>query len=172
MISEKLQNINTFILDVDGVLTDGTVLSLASGEQARTFLVKDGYAIETALKAGFNICIITGGFQEGVRKRLEFLGIKDIFMNVKNKIEIFNTYLKSKSIKTEQILYMGDDLPDYEVMKLCGVSSCPKDAADDILAISDFISKKKGGKGAVREIIELTLKSQNKWPLLGNKANG
>jgi len=172
MVSEKWGKINTFILDVDGVLSDGTVLCLASGEQVRTFLIKDGYAIEKALGAGYNICIITGGFQEGVRKRLEFLGIKDIFMNVKNKMEIFDQYIKNKGIEPENILYMGDDLPDYEVMSSCGLATCPADAAEDIKEICDYISSHGGGKGAVRDVIEKTLKLHHKWPLLGNKANG
>lgn len=172
MISEKWEHINTFILDVDGVLTDGSVLCLASGEQARTFLVKDGYAIEKALAQGYHICIITGGFQEGVRKRLEFLGIRDIFMNVKNKIEVFEKFIKDKNINPEQILYMGDDLPDYDVMSRCGLATCPADAAEDIKGISDYISHKEGGKGAVRDVIEKTMKLHHKWPIIGNNANG
>lgn len=172
MLNQKLKNITTFIFDVDGVLTDGTVTCFASGEQVRTFLVKDGYAIEKAIQAGFNVCIITGGFQEGVKKRLEFLGIKNIYTNVKNKVEVFEAYIKENSLQSDEILYMGDDIPDYEVMNLCGIGACPADAADDIIKISDFVSTKCGGKGAVREIIEKTLKLQNKWPLLNNNANG
>lgn len=171
MFSEKLKTINTFVLDVDGVLTDGSVLCLASGEQVRTFLVKDGYAIEKALQAGYKVCIITGGFQEGVRKRLEFLGVTDIFMNVKNKVAIFEKYLLDNNLTPDAVLYMGDDLPDYDVMALCGLATCPADAADDIKEISDYISTKDGGKGAVRDIIEKILKIQNKWPVLGNNAN-
>jgi 3-deoxy-D-manno-octulosonate 8-phosphate phosphatase (KDO 8-P phosphatase) len=172
MFSEKLKSIDTFVLDVDGVLTDGSVLALASGEQVRTFLVKDGYAIEKALAASFNVCIITGGFQEGVKKRLEFLGITDIFMGVKNKVEVFYKYLNDNNITSENTLYMGDDLPDYDVMMLCGLRACPSDAAADILAISDYVSPKAGGKGAVRDVLEATLKAQNKWPVQNVQANG
>ncbi|HTF81058.1 MAG TPA: HAD family hydrolase [Cytophagales bacterium] len=172
MVSEKWAKINTFVLDVDGVLTDGSVLCLASGEQVRTFLVKDGFAIEKALSAGYHVCVITGGFQEGVRKRLEFLGVKDIFMNVRNKPEVFEKYLIDQNIDPENVLYMGDDLPDYEVMSLCGLAACPSDAVEDIKVICHYISDRAGGKGAVRDVIEKTLKLQRKWPLLGNKANG
>lgn len=172
MSSDKWGKINTFILDVDGVLADGTVLALASGEQVRTFFVRDGFAIEKALSAGYHVCIITGGFQDGVRKRLEFLGIKHIFMNVQNKIEVYNQFLRDNNLNAENVLYMGDDLPDYEVMALSGLATCPNDAADDIKAISDYISEKDGGKGAVRDVIEKTLKLHNKWPLIGNMANG
>lgn len=163
--------INTFVLDVDGVLTDGTVIALASGEQARTFLVKDGYAVEKAIQKGYNVVIITGGFQEGVKKRLSFLGVKDIYSGVKDKVKVLNEYLSEKNINLSQVLYMGDDLPDYDVMKIVGIATCPADATQEIKDISQYISTFNGGKGAVRDIIEQVLKSQGTWVISGNMAN-
>ncbi len=163
--------VGTFVFDVDGVLSDGTVLCLASGEQARTFYIKDGYAIEQALRQGFKVAVISGGFQDGVKKRLEFLGIKDIFLGIKDKVTVFETYIKDNNINTEEVLYMGDDLPDYDVMKLAGICACPADAAEDILTISDYITMKEGGKGAVREVIERVMKVQKKWILSHQIAN-
>lgn len=155
--------ITTFILDVDGVLTDGMVHAFADGEFARVFNIKDGYAIEKALKAGYHVCIISGGFETGVHKRLEFLHIPHIYLGIKNKVEVFEKYLLENNILPHQVLYMGDDLPDWEVMQLCGIATCPADASIDILAISDYISSKDGGKGAVRDVIERTMKSQDRW---------
>ncbi|MFN6946121.1 MAG: KdsC family phosphatase [Cytophagaceae bacterium] len=155
--------INTFILDVDGVLTDGSVMSYANNEHARRFYIKDGYAMEKAVQNGYNIIIITGGFEEGVRNRLTFLGIRDIFMGVKDKIEVFNNYIKDKQIDNSTILYMGDDIPDYKMLKLVGLPTCPKDSAEDIKAICSYISPFDGGRGAVRDVIEKTMKAQGKW---------
>lgn len=165
-------NITTLIFDVDGVLSDGTVIAYADGEQPRSFYVKDGYAVEKAVQNGFNVAIISGGFQEGVQKRLSFLGVKNIFLGVKDKIAVFEKYLADNNIKSSQVLYMGDDLPDYDVMKLVGIATCPADATQDIIDISHFISSKEGGKGAVREVIELVMRSQNKWVISKNLANG
>jgi 3-deoxy-D-manno-octulosonate 8-phosphate phosphatase (KDO 8-P phosphatase) len=160
---QSFKNITCFIFDVDGVLSNGTVICLASGEQARTFLVKDGLAIERALKKGYKIAVITAGFQAGVKNRLEFLGIKDIFMNVSNKLEVFNTYLKEKNINPENVLYMGDDMPDIPVLKKVGIAACPANAADDVLRICHYISPKNGGEGAVRDVIEKVLKEKGDW---------
>ncbi|WMJ71700.1 HAD hydrolase family protein [Cytophagaceae bacterium ABcell3] len=155
--------ISTFILDVDGVLTDGSVVSYANGEHARRFYIKDGYALEKAVQNGYNIIIITGGFEEGVKNRLTFLGIRDIFMGVKDKIKVFNEYIKGKKIDNESILYMGDDIPDYKMLKLAGLPTCPNDAAEDIKPICSYISPKDGGRGAVRDVIEKVMKAQGKW---------
>lgn len=155
--------ITTFILDVDGVLTDGMVHAFTDGEFARVFNIKDGYAIEKAIKAGYHVCIISGGFEKGVKNRLEFLSITDIYLGVKNKIPVLEAYLQEKNIEPHQVLYMGDDMPDYEVMQMCGIAACPADAAEDILTIADYISLKNGGKGAVRDVIEHTMKAQDTW---------
>jgi len=160
---ELLIDITTFIFDVDGVLTDGTVTVTTDGELLRTMNVKDGFALKIAIDAGFNICIISGGSNEGVRKRLAGLGIKDIHLGAKNKIDQLNSYLTANNINPSQVLYMGDDLPDFPVMKITGLPCCPQDAVPEIKAISKYISHKDGGKGAVRDVIEQVLKVHGKW---------
>jgi len=159
----EFKDITTFIFDVDGVLTDGSTISFATGEQVRTFYIKDGYAIEKALAAGFHILIISGGEQESVRKRLEFLGIKDIFLGVKDKLTLFNEYTKTQKIDPESILYMGDDIPDYKMLQLVGFPTCPADASVDIKPICKYISSFDGGRGAVRDVIEKVMRAQQKW---------
>ena len=160
---ESLHKINTFIFDVDGVLTDGSVTITSEGEMLRTMNIKDGFALKTAIDAGYNLCIISGGSNEGVRKRLANLGVKDIYLGAHNKIEQLNEYISNKGITTSQILYMGDDIPDYPVMELVGLPCCPQDAVPEIKAVSKYISHKSGGKGAVRDVIEQVLKVQDKW---------
>lgn len=160
---EYLEHITTFIFDVDGVLTDGTVTILTDGEMLRRMSVKDGYALKTAIDKGFNMCIISGGSNEGVRLRLKGLGIKDIYLGAHNKIDKLNEYLTKNNIKAEHVLYMGDDIPDYPVMKIVGLPCCPQDAVPEIKLVSKYISHKKGGKGAARDVIEQVLKVQGKW---------
>ncbi|MDH7914310.1 HAD-IIIA family hydrolase [Winogradskyella sp. SYSU M77433] len=160
---EYLADITTFIFDVDGVLTDGTITVTTDGEMLRTMNIKDGFALKTAVMAGFNVCIISGGTNEGVRKRLEGLGIKDIYLGAHNKIEQLNDYLNKHNITKSQTLYMGDDIPDFPVMKLVGLPCCPQDAVAEIKGISKYVSHKNGGKGAVRDVIEQVLKVQQKW---------
>lgn len=160
---EYLKHITTFILDVDGVLTDGNIQVNTQGEMFRTMNVKDGYGLKTAIDQGFNVCVISGGSNDGVRVRLEKLGIKDIFLGAHNKTEILKNYLKENNVKRENTLYMGDDLPDYKVMQEVGLPTCPQDAVPEIKAISKYVSHKKGGKGCVREVIEQVLKVQGKW---------
>ena len=160
---ESLHKINTFIFDVDGVLTDGSVTITSEGEMLRTMNIKDGFALKTAIDAGYNLCIISGGSNEGVRKRLSNLGVKDIYLGAHNKIEQLNEYISNKGITTSQILYMGDDIPDYPVMELVGLPCCPQDAVPEIKAVSKYVSHKSGGKGAVRDVIEQVLKVQDKW---------
>ncbi|RLJ68641.1 3-deoxy-D-manno-octulosonate 8-phosphate phosphatase (KDO 8-P phosphatase) [Lacinutrix venerupis] len=160
---EHLSNINTFIFDVDGVLTDGSLTITANGDMLRTMNVKDGYALKQALNKGYNLCIISGGINEGVKKRLENLGIKDVFLGAHNKIEQFNIYIKDKNIKSENVLYMGDDIPDIPVLELVGLATCPQDAVQEVKQLSKYISHKKGGKGCVRDVIEQVLKVNNDW---------
>lgn len=160
---EYLAHITTFVLDVDGVLTDGTILLTTNGDMLRTMHIKDGFAMKTAIDAGYNLCVISGGSNEGVRKRLNGLGITDVFLGAHNKIDQLNDYLKKNNIKLENVLYMGDDIPDYPVMKLVGLPTCPQDAVPEIKAISKYISHKNGGKGCVRDVIEQVLKVQEKW---------
>lgn len=158
-----LKNITTFIFDVDGVLTDGTITITTTGEMLRTMHTKDGYAIKAALTAGYNVCIISGGTNEGVRERLKALGVTDIYLGAHHKKDELREYMDIYNIKSEQALFMGDDLPDYEVMQMVGLACCPQDAVPEIKAISHYISHKDGGKGCVRDVIEQVLKVQGKW---------
>ncbi len=158
-----LKHITTFIFDVDGVFTDGSVTVLTNGDMLRRMNVKDGYALKTAINKGFNFCIISGGTNEGVKLRLEGLGIKDIYLGAHNKIDQLNDYLSKNNIKAEHVLYMGDDIPDYPVMEIVGLPCCPQDAVQEIKSISKYISHKNGGEGAVRDVIEQVLKVQGKW---------
>ncbi len=160
---EYLQHITTFVFDVDGVLTDGTITITTQGEMYRMMHTKDGYAMKTAVDQGYNVCIISGGSNEGVRMRLQGLGIKDIYLGTHNKTECLENYFDSHNIKAENTLFMGDDIPDYYVMQKIGLPCCPQDAVPEIKAISKYVSHKKGGKGCVRDIIQQVLKVQGKW---------
>ena len=159
----KLTRINTFIFDIDGVLTNGTITIMPDGEQIRSMNVKDGFALQLAVKMGYKIAVISGGKSEVVRIRLNGLGIYDVFLGAENKIEVFNNYISYNKINANEILYMGDDVPDYEVMKIVGVAVCPNDAAQEIKEISIYVSDKKGGEGCVRDAIEQVMRVQGKW---------
>ncbi len=162
---ELMSTITTFVFDVDGVLTNGTVTVFPNGELIRTMNVRDGYALKIAVDSGYHVCIITGGRDESVKKRLNGLGITDVYLGAFNKIEEFNDYLEKKNLKAENVLYMGDDIPDYNVMLKVKLAACPKDAAPEIQYISQYISQKRGGMGCVRDVIEQVLKVQDKWHL-------
>lgn len=160
---EYLNNINTFIFDVDGVLTNGTIQVTQAGELLRTMNIRDGYAMKAAIEKGYNVCVISGGSSEGVRIRLRNLGIYDIHLGVIDKVEVYQEYIDVNNIKPENVLYMGDDLPDYWVMQKVGLPACPQDAAPEIKRLSKYISHIKGGKGAVRDVIEQVMKVQGNW---------
>jgi 3-deoxy-D-manno-octulosonate 8-phosphate phosphatase (KDO 8-P phosphatase) len=160
---EYLNHITTFIFDVDGVLTDASLHITNTGELLRSMNVKDGFALKFAVNAGYNVAIISAGINEGVKIRLEGLGIKTVHLGVPNKLEIYNDYILANNFKPENVLYMGDDIPDYQVMKLVGLPCCPQDAVAEIKGLSKYISHKNGGQGAVRDVIEQVLKVQGKW---------
>lgn len=160
---EIMNQITTFIFDVDGVLTDGAVHVTNEGEMLRIMNIRDGYALKAAVDSGYNVCIISGGSNEGVRVRLRNLGITDIHLGTPDKVETFKEYTDVYGINPEEVLYMGDDIPDFHVMKLVGLPSCPQDACPEIKTISGYISHKNGGKGAVRDVIEQVMKVQGKW---------
>jgi 3-deoxy-D-manno-octulosonate 8-phosphate phosphatase (KDO 8-P phosphatase) len=160
---QRLGGITTFLFDVDGVFTDGVVWLMANGEQVRTANVKDGYAVQLAVKKGFRIVIISGGNSEAVRLRFQGLGVTDVFLSSHDKWEVYEGYMEKHNLKPEEILYMGDDIVDYQVLKAVGVSTCPYDAAEEIREMVDYVSPKSGGKGCVRDVIEQTLKVQGKW---------
>lgn len=159
----KLRNITTFCFDVDGVFTDGIVILAKNGDQWRTANVRDGYAVQLAIKKGYRIAIITGGRSEEVRKRFEGLGVTDVFLGSSNKVHVFEDYLRTHGLRHEEVCYMGDDIPDYRVMKDVGLAVCPNDAAPEIRDICAYVSPKKGGEGCVRDILEQTMKVQGKW---------
>ena len=163
MFLEDLKQITTFIFDVDGVLTDGTAMVAESGELLRTFNIKDGYALQLALKKGYQICILSGSTGQATQKRFHNLGLSHIYLGVSDKVEVFQQYLSENNINPNQVLYMGDDMPDYEVMQLVGIATCPADAVEEIKKISHYISPKNGGQTAVRDVIEKVLKVQQNW---------
>lgn len=160
---EQLKDITTFIFDYDGVMTNADVLVDADGVPLRSSNSKDGYAIQLAIRLGYRVAIITGGYSVSIEKRMMMLGVKDVFVRSANKTEVLNKYMSDNDLKPEQIVYMGDDIPDYHVMKMVGLPVCPADAAVEIKEISSYISHCCGGKGAVRDIIEQVLKAQDKW---------
>jgi len=159
----KLKDITTFIFDIDGVLTDGNVFVSENGEQSRSFNIKDGYALQLAVKCGYNVCAVSGSRSKSALYRLNSLGIKDVYMGIHTKIEKVKIYLEEKSIIHENVLYMGDDIPEMEVMKLIGLPVCPADAAEEIKAVCMYVSPFAGGKGCARDVIEKVLKIQGKW---------
>jgi len=164
-VLEKFKTIKTFVFDVDGVLTDGTLLILEDGQMARQMNIKDGYALQLAVKKGYRVVIISGGTSEAVKGRLERLGVKDCFLKIDNKKEKLTEYVSQHGLDWNEILFMGDDIPDYIPMQLTGLPCCPADAAPEIKQISHYISPIDGGKGCVRDVIEKVLKLNSHWDL-------
>lgn len=162
---EIMNDITTFIFDVDGVLTDSNVQITTTGELLRTMNTRDGYAMKTAIDQGYTVCIISGGKNEGVRDRLRTLGITDIYLGISDKVAIYQEFIDVYNIKPENVLYMGDDIPDYYVMQQVGLATCPQDAVAEVKSISHYVSHKNGGQGCVREVIEQVMKVQGKWML-------
>jgi 3-deoxy-D-manno-octulosonate 8-phosphate phosphatase (KDO 8-P phosphatase) len=163
MLLQKLKDITTLIFDVDGVLTTGDILASNTGEFLRTFNIKDGYALQLAVKKGYHVCIISGGSGQAMQLRFEGLGIKNIYLGVSDKVAVFQQILSQYQIQPSEVLYMGDDIPDHNIMKLVGLPTCPADAVEEIKALSTYISPFPGGKTAVRDVIEKVLKIQGKW---------
>lgn len=159
---EKLNPVTTFIFDVDGVLTDGSVM-LYKDEVVRALNSRDGYALQFAAKMGYRILIITGGNSPAVEKRLLNLGVTEVCMQASNKLEVYESLKAKYNFENEQALYMGDDIPDYNVMQSVGISTCPQDAAIEIKAMCDYQSPFAGGRHCVRDVIEQTLRVQGKW---------
>lgn len=160
---EYLHNITTFIFDIDGVMTPNHILVTSDGALLRSMNVKDGFAIKQAINQGYNVCIITGGTNYGAKIRFEDLGVRDVYMGNNYKLEPLEDYINKKGINPEQILYMGDDIPDVLPMKRVGMPTCPQDAVIEVKACAKYISDIKGGYGCVRDVIEQVLKVQGKW---------
>ncbi len=165
---EDLVRVKAFIFDIDGVLSTQTIGLNVFGVPNRTVNLRDGYAIQLAVKKGYHIGIISGSSSKDYQKRLKMLGVNDIYLNSRSKIDHFNDFLRKKNIGKEEVLYMGDDIPDYEVMKVCGIPVCPSDADSEIKQLAVYISDRKGGEGCVRDVIEQVLRLHNKW--LGSDA--
>jgi len=162
-IPELFKKITTFIFDIDGVLTDGTVLVLENGLQARRMSIRDGYALQLAIKKGYRMLIISGANASPVTDRLNKLGIKEVHMAVLNKKSFVEKYMAANNLGVDGVLFMGDDIPDRDVMSMVGLPVCPADAVDEIRAISKYISPSAGGSGCVRDVIEQVLKSRGDW---------
>ncbi len=158
----KLNKISTFLFDVDGVLTDGNV-TLYKDEIVRTLNSRDAYAIQYAIKMGYKIMIVTGGNSQEVKDRLLGLGVQEVFLSSFNKLNVYKAIKEKYKLKDEEVLYMGDDIPDYEVMSAVGVAACPQDAAVEIKHISQYQSPFNGGRHCVRDVIEQTLRVQGNW---------
>jgi len=163
MIFDSFKTIDTFIFDVDGVLTSGKVLAQDDGVLTRDFNIKDGFAIQFAVKLNYRLIIISGGSSEGVRNRLKTLGIQEVHTGVSDKKLLFEELIKKHNLDLSKTLYMGDDFPDISSMRMCGVKICPADAAWQVQQEADIITKANGGRGAAREIIEKVLTIQDKW---------
>lgn len=162
---QLLKNVRCFVFDVDGVLTDGSLIVMP-GELYRIMNIRDGFALKEAVNAGFKVVIISGGNSDSVRSRLMNLGINDIYLGVQNKTDKLNEVIVQYELKKEEILYMGDDIPDYDVMKHVGIPCCPADASHEISEISIYTSPFKGGHGCVRDIIEQVMRLNGTWPTI------
>ena len=160
---EDLRKVKAFVFDVDGVFTDSRVYTFADGEQVRATSTKDGFAVRFAQKMGFPVGIISAGrFNVGVEKRLSSLDIEDVYMGSFKKTDSMLDFCKKHSLDLDNILYMGDDIPDYPVLKMVGVPTCPNDSAVEVKQVSKYISNLNGGEGCVRDVIEQVLRSQDK----------
>ncbi|HEX2536286.1 MAG TPA: HAD hydrolase family protein [Chitinophagaceae bacterium] len=170
-VLEKFTEINTFVFDVDGVLTDGTVILLENGLQARTMNVKDGLALQLAQRAGYRVLIVSGGNSAPVADRLAYLGLTEIHLGVKDKAGLVQQYLHREGLDWKTVLFMGDDLPDLPVLERCGLPCCPEDAVPEVKKRSLYISPFPGGRGCVRDVIEKVLKLAHRWNIDPNVAS-
>lgn len=164
-ILAKFKPIKTFVFDVDGVLTDGSLLVLDDGQMARKMNIKDGYALQLAVKKGYHVVVISGGTSTAVKQRLDKLGVTENFLSVENKKAKLLEYTEQHGLKLDEVLFMGDDIPDHSAMQLTGLPCCPADAATEIKQISEYISPFNGGMGCARDVIEKVLKLNGHWDL-------
>ena len=162
-MDDLFKKITTFIFDIDGVLTDGSVLVLENGLQARRMSIKDGFALQLAVKTGYRVLAVSGSSPSPVIDRLNKLGISDVHMSVLNKQSFIASYVEKNELKKEEVLYMGDDMPDLPAMSVVGLSSCPADAVSEILQVAKYISPLNGGHGCVRDVIEKVLRANDQW---------
>lgn len=160
---EDLAKVKAFIFDIDGVLSTQTIPLNVFGVPNRTVNLRDGYAIQLAVRKGYHIGVISGSSSKEYQKRLRLLGVKDIYLNSRSKLDHYNAFLKKYNLSSSDVLFMGDDIPDYEVMKVAGLPVCPSDADSEIRQVASYVSDKKGGEGCVRDVIEQVLRLHDKW---------
>ena len=158
-----LHRINSFVFDVDGVMTDGSLLLTEDGHSLRTFHIRDGYAIRRVIQQEYNLAVISGGRSEGIRHRLRDLGVKDLFLDAQEKEPVLLKWMANRNIEPQSLAYMGDDILDLDAMAHSALRACPNDAVSEVKAIANYISPRPGGKACVRDLIELVLKVQNRW---------
>ena len=159
----NLTKIRAFVFDFDGVMTNGSVFTMPDGQTVRYGNVKDGYALQYAVKKGYTLALISGATSDSITHRMKSLGVQHIYTGVPNKMERYRQFLTEQGLREEEVLVMGDDIPDYEILSHCGVATCPADAAIEVKEICDYISTYKGGEGCVRDVLEQTLRLQGVW---------
>ena len=160
---EDIARVEAFVFDVDGVMTDGGIIPTPDGDFIRRYHAKDGYAIAYAIREGYKICVISGGRGEMLRRRLEMLGVERMYLNCMDKIAAIKEFIADNNLNAENVIYMGDDIPDLECMQIVGIPVCPADACMEVIEASRYVSEYDGGKGAVRDIVEQVLRAQDKW---------
>ena len=160
---EDIARVEAMVFDVDGVMTDGRIIPTAEGDFIRCYNAKDAYAVAYAVKQGYRICVISGGFGKTLERRVRMMGIRDYFLNCSDKIATLRDYMQRHDLRPEQVLYMGDDIPDLECMRAVGLPVCPADAASEVLEASRYVSEFEGGHGAVRDIVEQVLRARGDW---------
>ena len=160
---EDIARVEAMVFDVDGVMTDGRIIPTAEGDFIRCYNCKDGYALAYAIRHGYRVCVITGGYGKILERRLRMLGMQDFYIDCMDKITTLREYMKKYELKPENVLYMGDDIPDLECMREVGMPVCPADSAPEVIECSRYISEFEGGRGAVRDIVEQTLRAQDEW---------
>ncbi len=162
---QKFKKIRCFVFDIDGVMTNGKLHLSTDGQFVRETDIKDGYALQLAAKSGYTVMIVSGAHNDAVVNRLNYLGITEVHTGIKDKLNFVKAFITAKNIHPEEMLYMGDDVPDLDLFHFAGISACPKDAVADLKAQAMYISRFPGGAGCVRDVIEKVLKLHNKWPL-------
>ena len=160
---EDIARVEAMVFDVDGVMTDGRIIPTAEGDFIRCYNCKDGYALAYAIRHGYRVCVITGGYGKILERRLRMLGMQDFYIDCMDKITTLREYMKKYDLKPENVLYMGDDIPDLECMREVGMPVCPADSAPEVIECSRYISEFEGGLGAVRDIVEQVLRARGDW---------
>ena len=160
---EDIARVEAMIFDVDGVMTDGRIIPTAEGDFIRCYNCKDGYALAYAIRHGYRVCVITGGYGKILERRLRMLGMQDFYIDCMDKITTLREYMKKYNLNPENVLYMGDDIPDLECMREVGMPVCPADSAPEVIECSRYISEFEGGRGAVRDIVEQVLRARGDW---------